>query len=70
MTLEKSVGKICDIMGSGYTRDTVKTCDFSAILGGRVIREIGLYASMYGNHFITPGCAVEPGFCKAIWHHE
>ena len=35
-------------MGSGYTRDTVKTCDFSAILGGRVIREIGLYASMYG----------------------
>ena len=37
-------------MGSGYTRETVKTCDFSAILGGRVIREVGLYASMYGNN--------------------
>ena len=37
-------------MGSGYTRETVKTCDFSAILGGRVIREVGLYASMYGTY--------------------
>ena len=35
-------------MESGYTLETVKTCDFSAILGGRVIREVGLYASTYG----------------------
>ena len=37
-------------MGSGFARETVKTCDFSAILGGRVIREIGLYESMYGSN--------------------
>ena len=46
-------------MGSGYTRETVKTCDFSAILGGRVIREVGLYASMYGMLDQVPGASTE-----------
>ena len=43
-------------MGSGYMRDTVKTADFCAILGGRVIREVGLYASMYGSLFVRENC--------------
>ena len=38
MIYKKSGGKICDIMVSDYMRDTVKTCDFCAILG------VGLYA--------------------------
>ena len=41
----KKCGKICDIMGSGYT---VKICVFCALLWGRVIRDVGLYASTYG----------------------
>ena len=40
-------------MGSGYMRDTVKTGDFCAILGGQVIREVGLYASTYGKCNVT-----------------